>query len=154
MLLFPWFFSFLPIIPFFPPGIIFYFLFKRFWRNARYLRGDRDLLKLPLRLSNYEKMSNCKIALEKYKDAKIRSCGLLKENELLNRECRVFGYLQTNKAIPDFFKEKLIIPGDPARLAHSCRKRARVFEFLAMAFFAVGFVINVSIVFIALYFIL
>ncbi len=46
--------SLLPVIPFFPPGIVFYFLYRKFWKAGRYLRGERDLLILKLKSSNCE----------------------------------------------------------------------------------------------------
>ncbi len=40
--------SLFPIVPFFPPGLFFYYLYRYLWKQARMLRAERDLLKLPL----------------------------------------------------------------------------------------------------------
>ena len=40
-----------PILPFAPPGIVFFFAYRRLWRRALASRTARDLLRLPLRLS-------------------------------------------------------------------------------------------------------
>lgn len=36
----------LPISVFFPPGVIFYYLYRRFWKHGRVLRARRDLIRL------------------------------------------------------------------------------------------------------------
>ena len=38
-----------PLIPLFPPGIIFFLLYRNIWRLGRFLRAERDILRLPLR---------------------------------------------------------------------------------------------------------
>jgi hypothetical protein len=38
-----------PIAALLPPGVLFYFLYRHFWKRARLLRAERDLLRLPLR---------------------------------------------------------------------------------------------------------
>jgi hypothetical protein len=38
-----------PVAPFLPPGVALYFLYRFFWKKARRLRAERDLLRLPLR---------------------------------------------------------------------------------------------------------
>lgn len=40
-----------PILPLAPPGLIFFFAYRRFWRRALSSRTARDLLRLPLRLA-------------------------------------------------------------------------------------------------------
>ncbi len=37
-----------PVITFLPPGVAFYFLYRRLWKRARTLRAQRDLFRLPL----------------------------------------------------------------------------------------------------------
>jgi hypothetical protein len=38
-----------PLIPFLPPGFPLYFAYRRFWKRARLLRAQRDVVRLPLR---------------------------------------------------------------------------------------------------------
>ncbi len=40
--------SVMPVIMFLPPGVAFYFLYRRLWKRARTLRAQRDLFRLPL----------------------------------------------------------------------------------------------------------
>lgn len=44
--------SALPVIPFLPPGILFFFIYTGLWRRGRYCRSDRDLVALPLRFED------------------------------------------------------------------------------------------------------
>lgn len=41
--------SIAPLIPFLPPGFPLYFAYRRFWKRARILRAQRDVVRLPLR---------------------------------------------------------------------------------------------------------
>lgn len=38
-----------PLYPFLPPGVLLYFAYRRLWHTARYLRAQRDILRLPVR---------------------------------------------------------------------------------------------------------
>jgi hypothetical protein len=38
-----------PVAPFLPPGFALYFLYRRFWKRARLMRAQRDIVLLPLR---------------------------------------------------------------------------------------------------------
>ncbi len=135
--------SFFPLIPFVPPGLLMYMFFRRFWRSGRYLRGERDLLRLPLRFPRFSEYSSCREAMEEHPDARIRSCGIIQEEDLFELECRVYIASEENAAgLPKHFLENLIIPGDPEILAGKCRSRARWMEILAAASISFGFVLN------------
>jgi hypothetical protein len=41
--------SLAPITPFLPPAFPFYFLYRHFWKKARLMRAQRDVVRLPLR---------------------------------------------------------------------------------------------------------
>jgi hypothetical protein len=41
--------SLAPLIPVLPPGMVFFVLYRRLWRRGRFLRAERDILKLPQR---------------------------------------------------------------------------------------------------------
>jgi hypothetical protein len=38
-----------PVVALLPPGVLMYFLYRHFWKRARLLRAERDMLRLPLR---------------------------------------------------------------------------------------------------------
>ena len=46
--------SFFPIASMLPPGVVFYFFYKKLWKEGRVLRAERDLLRLPLRYFHEE----------------------------------------------------------------------------------------------------
>ncbi|HAK44470.1 MAG TPA: hypothetical protein DCO79_00900 [Spirochaeta sp.] len=135
--------SFIPLLPFLPPGIVLYFIFRRLWRSGRYLRGERDLLRLPLRYPEYDEYASCREALRDFPDAKLRSCGIIDEDEVMSIPCRLFSSAKGgSEPPPRHFFEELIIPGDPEELAWKCRSRARKMEILAAASISLGFVVN------------
>ena len=41
--------SLIPILILLPPGIIFYWMYRRLWGSARSMRAERDLIRLPMR---------------------------------------------------------------------------------------------------------
>jgi hypothetical protein len=41
--------SLAPLVPVLPPGMVFFVLYRRLWRRGRFLRAERDILKLPRR---------------------------------------------------------------------------------------------------------
>ncbi|MDC7226313.1 MAG: hypothetical protein PQJ61_06080 [Spirochaetales bacterium] len=142
---------FLPLMPFLPPGIFFYFFFRRLWRSGRYLRGERDLLRLVLSYPDYIEFESCDDAIAEYPDAKLRSCGIIDETKVLSMPCRVYvsADLEAERRSSHFY-EDLIVPGDPEDLASKCRSRARIMEILAAASIAVGFIINVVLFYLIL----
>lgn len=147
--------SFMPLFPFLPPGIGLYFIFRRLWRNGRYLRGERDLLRLPLRHPEYSEYSSSLEAFDKFPDVKLRSCGIVDGNNLLTLPCRVFSSSEGGyELLPDHFFEELIIPGDPEELASKCRSRARIMEILAAASINLCFVVNGLLIYLIMIFFL
>ena len=44
--------SSLPIIPFIPPGLFFFYFYTVLWKKGRFCRADRDLINLPLRFEH------------------------------------------------------------------------------------------------------
>lgn len=145
-----------PGMPFLPPGLLCYSFYRRLWRKGRLLRGERDLLRLPLRFFNGGEHQSCvgvpyssvREALELFPDARVRSCAIIDEAVLMEQDCRVFlakDYRGKKKSDP--LLENLIIPGDPESLASACRRRARVMEVSAMASLIFAFVINTLIIY-------
>ena len=135
--------SFTPFILFFPPGIGLYFLFRRMWRSARYLRGERDLLRLPARFPDFKNYPTCAEALEANPDSKLRSCGVINDDDVISLCCRLYGSGKSGGfKSPEHFYEELVVPGDPEELAWKCKKRARKMEILAALFAGTGFLIN------------
>ena len=143
--------SIFPVLPFVPPGVLFYYIFRRLWQKGRVLRAERDLLRLPLRFFD----SGCRgaeghcrclseksysDAVEKYPAAVIRSCGLIEDPEDAG-EYSIF-VSDDSSAAKDPFFEQLIIPGDAAALSDACRARARVMELAAGASISTAFIVN------------
>ena len=145
--------SIIPVILFLPPGVILYVLYRRLWRNGRYLRGERDLMKVLTDYPEFEEFETGSQAIKKYPDLKIRSCGIFNEELLSLMPCRVYCSCNIDEDFrPVHFYENLIVPGDPFELAEKCRSRARLMEVLAVASVGAGFLINSLLLYFGLLF--
>jgi hypothetical protein len=145
--------AFFPISGLLPPGFILYYLYRFFWKRARMLRAERDLLRLPLRYyPESEALQPESSAIlptgETYlctQDADllidgeliIRSASLPSVKEGRIEEVFLFGTysekegqwrMQTPR---DPMAELVLVTGDPAVLAQSCNRRARMFALLS-----------------------
>ena len=147
-------FSLVPVIPFFPPGLLFYYIYRSFWKKARNLRAERDLLKLPLNfftksggvsktqsvtLAN-ENTYNCYIKNTKEEALSIYKKPVLRLSSLDQKikEYFVFGTETQN----DPFAETLLIPGNPEFLSKESTRIARKYEIISAFNFAADFIIN------------
>ena len=152
-----------PVAPFLPPGVALYYLYRYFWKMARRLRAERDLLRLPLRYFPEVGTGEERTALlptgENY--LMCREGTLAVEGEPETRRCSrhpdtgeswLFGVVEerqgrrTLRAPADPMAELLRIPGEAADLAARCESTARWYELAAAACFAAGLGINLFMV--------
>lgn len=158
--------SLAPVIPLFPPGIIFFILYRRFWGRARFLRAERDLVRLPLRyftgsdLSPSVPLGNgeyyvCRIQenfdLNLLKGrGKYRTTSLAKKQIRESRGFYWFGAVSGNDEYPrnprDPMAESIVTPDHPEILARECEIQARRSELLSGFFFFLGFGLNFLLV--------
>ena len=147
-------FSLVPVIPFFPPGLLFYYIYRSFWKKARNLRAERDLLKLPLNFftksggaSKTQSVTlangntyNCYIKNTKEEALSIYKKPVLRLSSLDQKikEYFVFGTETQN----DPFAETLLIPGNPEFLSKESTRIARKYEIISAFNFAADFIIN------------
>jgi hypothetical protein len=167
--------SLLPVIVFIPPGILFFFLYRRLWHRGRYLRAERDLFQLPLRyfpdpgaddyqtvtLPDGETLAMLRKAHTSENPfhhcapgVKLRSSNVLqKDLEKLAEEHYIFGKPDGSgnpvqfTAPRDPMAEFLVVPGNPAELSAQCAKRAHLFELTAGVVFGIGMLFNIVLVF-------
>lgn len=155
-------FSLVPVMPFLPPGLVFYYIYRHFWKNARILRAERDLLRLPINFfSDHGGLSSgssvvlpdsakyqCLIAndLEEawtmFNNAILRNSSLL-ETYTDRNEYFVFG--SESKGKDDPMAETLVIPGDPNILSLKSTKKAQKYEVFSAFSFGFGFFMNLFI---------
>ncbi len=145
--------AFFPISGLLPPGFVLYYLYRFFWKRARLLRAQRDLLRLPLRYYKDSEEMNREtvIALptgESYLCS--QDANLLIKGELIIRggsipsiererieEYVLFGaYRETEEQrwveVPqDPMAELVLVMGNPTALAERCNRRAHLFEQLS-----------------------
>ncbi len=152
-----------PVAPFLPPGVALYYLYRYFWKLARRLRAERDLLRLPLRyfpesgpaeertahLATGERYLMCRegaVAVEGKPET--RRCA----GHADTRESWLFGAVEEGEGRRalrrprDPMAELLRVPGDPALLAVRCERTARWYELGAAACFGTGLGINLFMV--------
>jgi hypothetical protein len=167
-------FSLIPVIPLLPPGVVLHFLYRRLWRRGRFLRAERDLVRLPLRYFDGQTVrqdgdtetvlpNGQPYACRVYRDysefppvktgAKIRTTSLIPLSSLSRREYFAFGTPVSIDEEPQVDKpddpmaELVLIPGQPELLSASCDNRARLYEILAAGAFFSGILINLYLVF-------
>ena len=152
-------FSLVPVLPFLPPGLLFYYIYRHFWKKARILRAERDLLKLPLNffadkgglpltdsviISGSGKYrwflkKNQDEALAVFKNSVLRKSSLTRTKTIRN-EFYVFGSGENGKEDP--MAESLVIQGDPNILFLESAKTALRYEIFAIFSFSLGFIMN------------
>jgi hypothetical protein len=152
-----------PVAPFLPPGVVLYYLYRYFWKLARRLRAERDLLRLPLRYFPEASSGGERTVLlptgERY--LRCREGALEVEGEPETRNCTghpdtgeswLFGAVgerqgrRTLRRPADPMAELLRIPGDASALAARCERTARGYELAAAACFGTGLGINLFMV--------
>jgi len=165
-----------PIIYLIPPGVILYFLYRRFWKQARFLRAERDLLRLPLRylsdLSGLEKDEYSAelpdgeeyVMLRRSKNAEQydpifrlhipqRECSLQK-NVTGEKDYYFFGTPGQTGLLNkphDPMGELIAIPGNPFKLAEACQKKSIKVGVLSAIFIFFGLLINLILIFLFLF---
>lgn len=155
-------FSLVPVLPFLPPGFIFYYIYRHLWKKARILRSERDLIRLPVNFFSGEKVlsdrnsvtlpdgsiyqcsviNNMEEAWTMFTDASLRYSSLL-ESYTDRDEYFVFGLKPGGKADP--MAETLVIPGNPDILLSKSTKKAQSYEIFSAFSFSFGFIMNLII---------
>ncbi|MDX9801426.1 MAG: hypothetical protein RBT69_08840 [Spirochaetia bacterium] len=157
--------SLVPFMPLFPPGVILFFTYRHFWKKARFLRAERDLLKLPLRFfskESFEENSFCREPetgknyccrkLDSLEDAlnlcssgnvKIRSSSVVNKNKTPQQS--YYYFYQCGKGTTDPLVENIVIEGNPAKLSRECKKKSKRYEYLSIAVFCAGMAVNAAI---------
>lgn len=167
--------SFFPFAALLPPGVCFYFLYRYFWKRARLLRAERDLIRLPVRY--FENLPQDSIIDAKYSTITLptgehyimtnRSDFLIK-GELIIRGGRLphiaeekrgdyclFGALaqdRNSRTIiepEDPMAELILTLGNPQHLAQVCSTRAKLFEALSAVLIFAGIGLNLFLIFVA-----
>ena len=156
--------SLIPVVPLFPPGVVFFFLYRRLWREGRFIRAERDILKLPLRYFSAEDNSlqfkTAEVSEEsaycfrkiKGKEAAFEIC---RENNVLIRESSAdicggetyYYFFRKGGATRDLpegdpMLENIILCNNPWVSNIKCNAAARKKEILSVLAFSAGLMIN------------
>lgn len=173
----------LPVSVFLPPGIFGFFIYKSFWKRARILRSERDLLLLPMKhFHDWDLAENMEITIldsgeiyclqrrrgakegeviAEMPEVKVRRSSAFSQNGKNSAgEIYLFGAPLVLEEGPVFLKpidpmaECVLIPGNPEELSFRCAALARRFEYFALAPFIVGLCANVLLIYAVLQFII
>jgi hypothetical protein len=145
--------AFFPVSGLLPPGFVLYYLYRFFWKRARLLRAERDLVRLPLRYYPEAEglQLNRRVDLptgESYLcsqdsgilirgELTIRAASIPPVKEGKTQECFLFGsYTEAEgqrcvQTPRDPMAELVLVMGDPTALAEDCNRRAGLFAFLS-----------------------
>ena len=157
--------SLIPVMPLFPPGVVLFFTYRYFWKKARFLRAERDIVKLPFHyfsdtnlfddnfcLDVWPQMRYCYKKIEKQEDAirichekniKIRSVSILKNNE--PKDNTYYYFYKPETELYDPLVEEIIIDGDPAVIIDKCHKKSKIYEYFSLVIFSLGMIANFSL---------
>ncbi len=155
--------SLIPVMPLFPPGVVLFFAYRYFWKKARFLRAERDIVKLPfhyfsntnlpddnLCLDIWPEMTYCYKKIESTKDAikichdenvKIRSVSISKNSILKN----YYYFYKPETKLHDPLIEEIIIEGDPAVIIEKCQRKSKIYEYISLAIFSAGMITNFAL---------
>jgi len=158
-----------PIAALLPPGVLLYFLYRHFWKQARLLRAERDLLRLPLRYFDGAaqpppdpRAREVSVRLptgERYVRTRefrwlidgalvIRGARLIERASRRGQPCWLFGALDDKAKLPslrtpeDPMAELVLVLGDPEDLAGKCSRTARVHELVSAGLFFAAVSLN------------
>ena len=156
--------SLIPVMPLFPPGVVLFFTYRYFWKKARFLRAERDIVKFPYHyfldknllddnssLDVWPEMSYCFKKIEKQEEAiqicknkniKIRSVSIL--NNIPDNNIYYYFYKPEIK-LQDPFVEEIIIHGDPADIIKKCQSKSEMYDYVSLAIFSLGMIINFAV---------
>lgn len=163
--------SLFPLTPLLPPGLLLFFAYRRWWKRARFLRAERDMVLLPLRhFPNFtggestitsvlpdggqivaERWQGEDEALHRLGKGKIRRAARLRPESLSDQGHYLFGGAsatsETLEATRDPMAELVLISGNPLELSRQCSRQARKFELLSTAVLSAGVLANVVLLF-------
>ena len=157
--------SLIPIMPLFPPGVILFFTYRYFWKKARFLRAERDIVKLPVHYFKendfsddnfcfnicpeitycYKKIETREEAVQicHEKNVKIRSVSILNSN--ISKSNIHYYFYKSETELKDPLVEEIIIDGNPTVIIKNCQRKSEVYEYLSLAIFSAGMIINFSL---------
>jgi hypothetical protein len=159
--------SSIPILPLLPPGVAFFYLYRRSWRRGRVLRAHRDVLHLPLRHFSGEerctRLPNGELHCRRTVDFNTLDGYLDHGLTLLaapvsapSSHCTLFGRPQADELVApsDSLTEWVAVRGDPASASEMCQRSARRFEMGSAAILSAGLLVNFVLVAVVLRYVL
>jgi hypothetical protein len=171
-------FSLIPVVPLFPPAVLFYYYYRGFWKRGRVLRAQRDLIRVPLMHFHHQEeifdtnsmlrqaallktgerylMTKFQGLEEMTSQADDRSIHFIQPSlppKLIGHKYYLFSNEELQRP-SDPMAEMIAVPGSPFLLVAECEKRAGRYELLGLSILAVGIGITELLVFVLFSFLL
>ncbi len=152
--------SAMPLIPFIPPGLIFFLLYANMWKKGRYCRSDRDLISLPLRFEDRNISDPDYLHVKFSADRPIfplkdgyssRNIHFKRGNQTSLWDNSAFGRVELKEdgkwlcRPEDPMKEYLLLYDDPGEMIRNSNKKALVYELLSLFFIAIATIVNIFV---------
>ena len=159
--------SLAPLAIFLPPGLLFFSLYRYFWKKGRVSRGERDIALLPLRYFGNMPVSDAgkrgtlpdggtySVAVFRSREEALGAVETAEDVSVPDITCKsgnrneiqwfLFGEKKESglfAAPRDPMAELCLFAGNPLELSRKCALRARKMELLSAASFALAFGIN------------
>ncbi len=161
----------IPVLPLLPPGFVAFPVYRRMWRRGRYLRAERDILRLPLR-HRFDEEGQAHLpdgepyvmrVVDAAAAAELVHAGAQRlDVSVAERDGKggadggAARYVVFGTPAPAAFRRPaaafrrpddpmaalLVIPGEPSRLAQRSQRAAQVFEIAAVAGLLAGTGVN------------
>jgi len=135
-----------PVLPFAPPGLALFFLYRRLWRRALVYRIERDLLRLPLRFEAQGAIGSPRYIRRELGASEAAPASATRigrfEGELGAK--RMLFVSAENEGAPD---ESYLIGGDPGILARKAERMAVFYAVSAGLSFGLAIIGNLIIAF-------
>jgi hypothetical protein len=142
-----------PVLPFAPPGLVFFFAYRRLWRKALASRTARDLLRLPLWLSGkgkggggYERRALGPDEAPPEGATKIAQPSSAKALERRRKQAATL-FVPPDREGPE--EESFVVEGEPEIMAQRAERDAFFYAVSAGLAFCLAIVVNFIVAFLA-----
>lgn len=140
-----------PVLPFAPPGVAFFFIYRKLWRQGLEARTTRDLLRLPLLLSRQgdENQRYLRRFIAEYESIPPNATQILLPGSFGRKAKAESRMIFVPPMSEDPVGESFIVEGDPEELARKAEQAAFLYLMIAGITFSLAFIINYILAFLA-----
>jgi hypothetical protein len=135
-----------PVLPFAPPGLAFFLLYRRLWRNALSARIVRDLLNLPLASAGDSGRGTYSRSVVAGNDSAPADAILIAAKERDKEKTRSFALFVPSDS-SDTFAETFLVEGAPEIRARRAEREARLYAAASSLALCLAVFVNFALAF-------